>query len=119
MSIFGARAYHFGSQSDVELKVSYLLRLDPETDSVEHFCHWHAAGRYFRFRVDDHRIVTWQGCKILRKSVASAMEESGAFRSCGAAMYHRDLAQLCIAETSVRSADESCTGSTRPHDRVP
>jgi Transposase DDE domain/Transposase DNA-binding len=75
--------------------------IDCEADSIGHFRAWHAGGHQILVRGQDHRIVTWEGRKLSRKTVGVELKQRGEFQHCGEALYHGEVAKLWVAETEV------------------
>jgi hypothetical protein len=83
--------------------------IDREADSVGHFRAWHAANHYFLVRGHEHRVLTWEGRTLSRRKVVQELQERGAFRPCGTALYHGRHAALWVAEASVVLAQPART----------
>ena len=83
--------------------------IDREADSVGHYRAWHAAGHHFLVRGQDHRVVTWEGRKLARRSVSEELAKRGAFQPSGPVLSQGVAADLWVAETEVVLAQPART----------
>ena len=74
--------------------------IDREADSIGHWRQWEAAGHKLLIRGDDRR-ARWQGRSIKLSEIRQELEDCGAFRDAGPALYHGRRARLRVAETTV------------------
>ena len=86
-----------------------LHAIDREADSVGHFREFQAGGHFFLVRGHDHRLVTWEGRTLARRTVGEELQKRGVFQHCGAALYQGRAAQLWVAETEVVLAQPART----------
>ena len=83
--------------------------IDREADSVGHFRAWHANDHLFLVRGREHRIVTWEGCRLSRRNVGEELRKRGVFQHSGEALYQGRAAQLWVAEATVVLAQPART----------